>query len=165
MIKPRRWLPHPLLSLVLAGVWLLLVNSVAPGQLVFGLLLGLLVPLFSSAFWPTQPRVPRPMRLLRYFLRVVGDIVVANLHVARLILGDPAKLRPAFVRMPLTLRDEFAITVLTSTVSLTPGTVSAEISEDRKSLLIHALDVDDTEALIAQIQQRYEAPLREIFPC
>jgi multicomponent K+:H+ antiporter subunit E len=109
--------------------------------------------------------VDKPLRLLRYFLMVLGDIVIANLHIARLILGSPAKLRPAFVRMPLALRDEFAIVLLTSTVSLTPGTVSAEVSEDKRSLLIHALDVDDTDALVAQIQQRYEAPLQEIFPC
>ena len=165
MIHPRPWLPHPLMSLVLAVVWLLLVNSIAPGHIVLGILLGVLVPLFSNAFWPGRPRVDKPLRLLRYLLMVLGDIVIANLHIARLILGNPAKLRPAFVRMPLALRDEFAIVLLTSTVSLTPGTVSAEVSEDKRSLLIHALDVDDTDALIAQIQQRYEAPLQEIFPC
>lgn len=165
MIQPRPWLPHPLMSLVLTIVWLLLVNSVAPGQIVFGAILGVLVPLFSNAFWPGRPRVEKPLRLLRYFLMVLGDIIVANLHVARLILGSSAKLRPAFVRMPIALRDEFAIVLLTSTVSLTPGTVSAEVSEDKRSLLIHALDVDDIDALIAQIRQRYEAPLQEIFPC
>jgi multicomponent K+:H+ antiporter subunit E len=153
------------MSLVLAIVWLLLVNSVAPGQIVLGILLGVLVPLFSNAFWPGRPRVQKPLRLLRYFLMVLGDIVVANLQVARLILGSREKLRPAFVRMPIALRDEFAIVLLTSTVSLTPGTVSAEISEDKRSLLLHALDAGDTEALIAHIQRRYEAPLLEIFPC
>lgn len=165
MIRPRPWLPHPLMSLVLAIVWLLLVNSIAPGHIVLGILLGVLVPLFSNAFWPGRPRVEKPLRLLRYFAMVLGDIIVANLHVARLILGSQQKLRPAFVRMPIALRDEFAIVLFTSTVSLTPGTVSAEVSEDKRSLLIHTLDVDDTDALIAHIQQRYEAPLQEIFPC
>lgn len=165
MIRPRRWLPHPLLSLTLFAVWLLLVNSVSPGSVLFALVLAVLVPSFSNAFWPDHPRIRRPLLLVLYGLNLVWDIVVANLHVARLILGPAARLRPAFVRMPIELRDEFAITLLASTVSLTPGTVSADISADHRSLLIHALDLDDADALIAQIKRRYETPLKEIFEC
>lgn len=165
MIRPRRWLPHPLLSLTLFAVWLLLVNSVSPGSVLFALVLAVLVPSFSNTFWPDHPRIRRPLLLVLYGLNLVWDIVVANLHVARLILGPAARLRPAFVRMPIELRDEFAITLLASTVSLTPGTVSADISADRRSLLIHALDLDDADALIAQIKRRYETPLKEIFEC
>lgn len=165
MIRPRRWLPHPLLSLTLFAVWLLLVNSVSPGSVLFALVLAVLVSSFSNAFWPDHPRIRRPLLLVLYGLNLVWDIVVANLHVARLILGPAARLRPAFVRMPIELRDEFAITLLASTVSLTPGTVSADISADRRSLLIHALDLDDADALIAQIKRRYETPLKEIFEC
>jgi multicomponent K+:H+ antiporter subunit E len=69
------------------------------------------------------------------------------------------------VQYPLDLREDFSITLLASTVSLTPGTVSADVSADRGTLLIHALDVADEAALIAQIKQRYEAPLKEIFEC
>lgn len=162
---PRRWLPHPLLSLTLFIVWLLLMNSISPGSILFALLLAVLVPLFSQAFWPEPLRIRRPLLLIRYGLRLLWDIVIANLHVARLILGPTARLRPAFIRMPIELRDEFAITLLASAVSLTPGTVAADISVDRRTLLIHALDVDDSDALVAQIKQRYETPLQEIFTC
>ena len=55
--------------------------------------------------------------------------------------------------------------VLASTISLTPGTVSANLRMDGKSLLIHALNVDDEEALIEQIRERYERPLKEIYEC
>ncbi len=162
---PRRWLPHPLLSLTLFIVWLLLMNSISPGSILFALLLAVLVPLFSQAFWPEPLRIRRPLLLIRYGLRLLWDIVIANLHVARLILGPTARLRPAFIRMPIELHDEFAITLLASAVSLTPGTVAADISVDRRTLLIHALDVDDSDALVAQIKQRYETPLQEIFTC
>lgn len=165
MIRPRRWLPHPLLSLTLFVVWLLLVNSISTGSALFALVLAVLVPSLTNAFWPEHVRIRRPLLLVPYGLRLITDIVVANLHVARLILGPAARLRPAFVRMPIELRDEFAITLLASTVSLTPGTVSADISADRRSLLIHALDLDDADALIAQIKRRYETPLKEIFEC
>lgn len=165
MIRPRRWLPHPLLSLTLFVVWLLLVNSISTGSALFALALAVLVPSLTNAFWPEHVRIRRPLLLVPYGLRLIGDIVIANLHVARLILGPAAPLRPAFVRMPIDLHDEFAVTLLASTVSLTPGTVSADISADRRSLLIHALDLDDADALVAQIKRRYETPLREIFEC
>ena len=165
MIAPRRWLPHPLLSLLLLVLWLLLFNTVTLAHILFGLLLGLLVPLFTRRFWPGSPRVRRPLRLLRYSLVVMWDIIIANAQVARLILGPNTRLRPAFIEYPLDLREDFTITLLASTVSLTPGTVSSDVSADRRTLLIHALDVEDAAALIAHIKQRYETPLREIYEC
>ena len=163
ILRPRPGLPHPLLSITLFVVWLLLVNSVSAFSILSALVVALAVPLFTNAIWPEHPHIRRPLHLVAYGLRLLRDIGVANLHVARLILGSPARLRPAFIRMPLELRDESAITLLASTISLTPGTVSADISLDRRTLLIHALDVEDADALVADIRQRYEAPLKEIF--
>ena len=165
MMPSFRWLPHPLLSLALTGIWLLLANTVSVGHIVLGLLLGVAIPLLTRGFWPATGHARRPLRLLSFGLTVLGDILLANLHVARLILGSPARLRPSFVRLPLEIDDDFAITLLASTISLTPGTVSADVSADRRMLLIHALDTDDPAALVAQIKRRYEAPLKEIFGC
>lgn len=159
----RRLLPHPLLTPALAAVWLLLVNSIAPGHIVLGLLLGWLIPLFTVRFWPETVRIHKPLTLLRFIAVVLMDILLANLTVARLILGRPARLRPAFVVVPLALESELAISLLANTICLTPGTVSAWLAPDRKSLLIHALDVIDTDALVATIKQRYESPLKEVF--
>jgi len=80
-------------------------------------------------------------------------------------LGSNARLHPAVVRVPMELENPFAITLLASTVSLTPGTVSAEISEDRRTLEVHCLDLEDVETLVATIKSRYETPLKEIFAC
>lgn len=163
ILRPRPGLPHPLLSIVLFIVWLLLVNSASVFSVLSALLLAWAIPLFTRPLWLEHPEIHRPLSLTAYAFRVLHDIVVANIHVARLILGPAARLRPAFIRIPLELRDESAITVLANAVSLTPGTLSADVSMDRRYLLIHALDVEDTDALIAQIKQRYEAPLKEIF--
>lgn len=158
-----RLLPHPLLSLALAVIWLLLVGSIAPAHILLGGLLGWLIPLFTQDFWPDRVRICKPFTLLRFAAVVLWDIVMANLVVARLILGRPARLRPAFVVMPLTLNSDLAISLLANTICLTPGTVSALLTPDRKTLLIHALDVEDSAVLIATIQARYEAPLKEVF--
>lgn len=161
----RRWLPHPLLSVGLLAVWLLLSNSVAPGHITLGAILGLVIPLLTATFWPQRPRVRRPLIVLKFVIIVLWDIVVANLEVAKLIIAPRHELQPRFVRLPLDLKDELAITALAGTISLTPGTVTADVAPDRKSLLIHCLHVDDETALINDIKCRYERPLKEIFEC
>lgn len=159
----RRWLPHPLMSLTLVLVWLLLANEFTFGQLLLGGVLGLLIPHFTGNFWPERPRLRHPGLLGRYLLVLLGDIILANFQVARLVLGPTARLRPDFIEFPLELTDEFAITMLASTISLTPGTVSADLSSDHRTLLIHSLDVPDPNELCRRIKNRYEEPLKEIF--
>ena len=159
----HRLLPHPILSLALATIWLLLVNSASAGQILLGLLLGLAIPLFTRPFWPDPVRIHRPLVLLRFIGVVLYDILMANLTVAGLVLGHPQRLRPAFVVLPLRLKSELAISLLANTICLTPGTVSARLSADRSELLVHVLDAADPQAVVAEIQARYEAPLLEVF--
>lgn len=161
----NRWLPQPLLSLFLMFIWLLLMNDLSLGHWLLGALLGWAIPQLTQVFWVRPPRLYKPVKLCLFFLRILGDIIFANLQVAKLIIGSSAKLRPAFVEVPLELDDDLALTMLASIVSLTPGTVSADLSDDRKTLLVHGLDVADEDELIAQIKQRYEAPLKEVFTC
>jgi multicomponent K+:H+ antiporter subunit E len=105
------------------------------------------------------------MLAISYLFLVLRDILSANFTVALLVIGPVKKLHPGFIAVPLDITSELGITLLASTVSLTPGTVSADISEDKKWLYIHALHLEDSEALIADIKSRYEAPLKEIFGC
>lgn len=171
-----KWLPAPLLSLLLFLVWLLLNNSISTGHLVLAAILAIVIPLVTSPFRTKQPLVIKPGLALRHLMLVLYDIVTANVQVAILILGPTKNLTPGFVKVPLDLTHSMPITILASTVSLTPGTVSAEVypwSEsftegqipEQRYLLIHVLDLKDEQALINTIKQRYEAPLKEIFEC
>jgi len=164
-MRPLRWLPHPALTLLLAVVWLMLVNTLSFGQLVLGAFLGWAIPLLCRDFLVRVPQVRQPFRLVLFVLKVFVDILVANLSVAKLVLGPKERLNPAFVEVPVAIEDEFVLAVLTSIISLTPGTVSADLSADRRTLLLHALDAPDAEALVAEVKSRYEAPLLEIFQC
>lgn len=165
MIESRSWLRTPLLSLLLLIIWLLLVRSLAIGHILLGGVLAITIPLATRRFWDVQPNIKKPWLLLRFVLRVLGDIIVANLEVAWLIVNPWRHMNPAFVEYPLMLEERFTITLLANTISLTPGTVSANLRMDGKSLLIHALNVEDEAALIEEIRERYEKPLKEIYEC
>lgn len=161
----RRWLPHPVLAVALVLVWMLLWDSAAPGVVLLGAVFSVLIVHWSAAFWSDEVRFHRGGLLLRFVPLVLWDILVANINVARLILGSNRKLRPAFLEIPLDVQDPYAISALASVITLTPGTVSAELSADRRTLYVHALDAADAEAEVANIKQRYERPLQEIFEC
>lgn len=164
----RRLLPHPFLSLLLLVCWLWLNNTLEPGHVLLGAALGVVIPYVTRRFWPEPLVVRRPLRVIEYAAVVLYDIVVANLQVAAIILGPMSRLRPAFVRVPLDLRTDFAVTALASTVTLTPGTVSVEIESDgngRRLLVVHALRCLDPDDMVRTIKDRYERRLKEILEC
>ncbi|WP_296493866.1 Na+/H+ antiporter subunit E [Rhodoferax sp.] len=161
----KKWLPHPLLTPILALIWLLLNNTMAPGHIVLGLLLGWAIPRFTLGFWPEQVRIHRPASLLRFLGVFLYDVLISNVAVARLVLAGPRALHPLFVTVPLDISNPLALSLLANTICLTPGTLSARLSPDQRSLLVHALDCTDPDDLVRTIKTRFETPLMEIFEC
>ncbi|SDW32923.1 Na+/H+ antiporter subunit E [Litoreibacter albidus] len=165
MSRAFYWLlPHPLLTLLLAVVWTLLQNEISAGMVVFGIILGIVIPWGTSIWWPDTPKGFRLGKMVTYSLMVLWDILVANIQVAWIVLSVPnAKLKPAWIVVPLELRQPEAITVLAGTITLTPGTVSADLSDQGHSLLVHVLHTDDPDAVRDDIMTRYQNRLKEIF--
>ena len=160
----NRLLPHPILALMIVLVWMLLINEISFGGLLVGVVVALVVPQLTGPFWPNRPQIRFGWPLLEYLGIVLWDIVMANFQVAWLILfRRAAELRSHWLVIPLEIRSPEAITTLAGTISLTPGTVSADISADGKALLVHALDVADAGAEVERIKRRYEARLVRIF--
>ncbi|MEZ5513415.1 MAG: Na+/H+ antiporter subunit E [Steroidobacteraceae bacterium] len=160
----KHWLPTPYMSLVILVFWLLLNSTVAPAQVLLSALLAVILPLSLRAFWPPAGRIDSPAVIAVLVARVLLDIVVASIDVARRILGPERELEPRFIWVPIDLANPLAVEALAGIVTLTPGTLTADVTEDRRYLLVHAFDVDDEQAVIALIRERYEEPLRLIFP-
>lgn len=159
----NRLLPHPGLSVLLVAMWMVMVGDLTFGALFLGLVLGFAIPLFTAPWWPGRPKV-RFLSALGYCGLVVWDIMVANFEVAAIILFKPNRdLRPAWLAIPLELASPEAITVFAGTISLTPGTVSSDISACGKYLLVHALHAPDPASEITKVKLRYEARLIRIF--
>src|SRR5690606_5112128 len=107
------YLPHPLMSLTVAVVWVLLMNDFSAGNVVLGVILGIAIPKLLAAYWPNRPRVRNPRMMFEYALIVLWDIVISNIQVAYLILfRRGGSLRSRFVTVPLDLKSPEAITVL-----------------------------------------------------
>jgi multicomponent K+:H+ antiporter subunit E len=160
----QRWFPHPLLTVTLIVLWLLLLNSFTAGGLVVGTVLGIVISRIASSFWPERPRLRSYSRMLLFVIMVAWDVAVANVQVAWLILFRPNnKLHSRWVTVPLELTSKEAITAMAATITLTPGTVSSDLSADGRSLLVHCLDAPDAEAAVRWMKTRYEARLKVIY--
>jgi multicomponent K+:H+ antiporter subunit E len=160
----RRLFPHPYLTLTLVGIWFLLVNQWKLGSLVMALILATAIPLLTSAWWPDRPRIKRPFSLAAYAILVLWDVIVANFQVARIVLFMPRdRIRSAWITVPLDLTTSEAISLLAGTITMTPGTLTADVSADGRALLVHALHAPDPQAVRDDIKARYEARLKRIF--
>ena len=160
----KRVLPHPRQSLLLWLFWVLLSNDLSLASWALGAVVALVVPVLCSPFCPPSLRLVRRWdRALGYLLLVLWDIVVANLQVAMLILLRPARLQPAFITVPLTLTRPEAVAMLAATITMTPGTVSCDLAEDGRSLLVHCLDAPDPAGTVEAIKSRYERRLLEFL--
>jgi len=157
-----RLVPAPLLSAVLFGAWLLL-NGLSAGHVALAAVLGIAIPWFTEPFRPDRFRVRSWSTLAALVVTVLWDIVVSNVQVAWLIIGPERRIHPRFVWLPLDIRDPHGIATLAGIITMTPGTLSADLTDDRKHLLVHVLNVGDEAALVESIKARYEAPLRRIF--
>ena len=157
------WFDHPVMSLLLAVLWLLMQQSLAPAHLVSAAVLGLVMPRLVHGFLGRAARPGALGMALRLTGIVLWDIVVSNLTVARLVLDPSARPQPAWVPVPLDLRHPTGVTLFAAIITTTPGTVSCVVDDDRGEILVHALDCDDPAAAAEQMKARYEAPLRVIF--
>lgn len=160
----RRVLPSIPMSLTIFVFGLLLVDQVTTGQVVLAAVVALVIPQISRRLEREFAQIKSLRPIPRLAMVILYDIVKANIQTARLVLGPERRLRSRWVWVPLDFKNIHGITALASVITLTPGTVSAELSDDRSYLLVHALDVEDPQALIDEIKSRYEAPLKEIFP-
>jgi multicomponent K+:H+ antiporter subunit E len=159
------YFPDPFNFTLLFVVWLLLTHRFTFGNLFLAAILAWFIPLGLSGIRTAAVPVRKPFKIVGFLGLLVGDIIVSNIVVAKQVLGPPERLQPGFVAIPLDLKEALPITLLASTISLTPGTVSIEITKDRKILYVHALHVESETTLVARIKRRYEKPLKEIFGC
>ena len=160
----HRFLPSLPLTLSIIVFWLLLVSEVNAAQFTLALALGLVIPLYAARIDREFARIGTLRPLPKLFVVLVWDILMSNVRVARQVLGSESRIHSGFIWYPLEIGNIHGITALACCITLTPGTVTAALSDDRRYLLVHVLDLSDEAGLVEDIKRRYERPLMEIFP-
>jgi multicomponent Na+:H+ antiporter subunit E len=152
-----------LLNVLLALAWVALTGQYTAINLLAGLVLGylLLIPAQYRQEGTTYFRkVPRVIRFVFYF---IWELIVANVRVLISVLGPLRNLRPAIVAVPLDVKSDAEITMLANMITLTPGTLSLDVSADRSVLFVHAISVDDVEQFKRETKDGFERAVQEVF--
>lgn len=151
------------LNVLLALAWAALSSEFTPQNVLVGFVLGyLLLWRFSGTL--NQPnyfvKLPKFIAFLGFFL---WELIKANVRVTLEVLTPKFHMRPAVVAIPLSVHNDLAITILANIITLTPGTLSLDISDDKRVLYVHALYVDDVDAFRRGIKQGFERRVKELF--
>ncbi|RDB43533.1 Na+/H+ antiporter subunit E [Halomonas sp. DQ26W] len=150
-------------NLLLALAWVILSGDFSGPNLVIGLVFGYFTLVLIEPQVPALKgypgRIPRILRFMGFFIK---ELVQANLRVGFDILTPPWHMKPGVIAMPLEARTELEITMVANLISLTPGTLSLDVSDDRKVLYIHAMFLDDEEELRRNIKEM-ECRALELF--
>lgn len=152
-----------LLNVLLALAWTALTGKSTPTNLLVGFLLGYVV------LWIARP-ADRPSVYFGKVRKVIGfslfflwEIVKANLRVAHDVLTPRHRMTPGVIAIPLDATTDAEITFLANLITLTPGTLSLDVSEDRRVLYIHAMYVEDVDRFRQQIKEGLERRLLEVL--
>lgn len=148
-------------NIALAFVWSALTASFTLPSLIAGYTLGfgalwLVQPLFAER----SPYFLRTFRVIKLAAMFLYQLLVSSLEVAWDVITPEQKSRPAILEMPLEVETEWGLLLTTNLISLTPGTLSLDVSEDRKRLIVHAMFAEDPEAVVAGLK-RFETWVKE----
>ncbi len=154
-----------LLILVLAVAWAAITGNFSGLNMLFGAgVATVAVLLLRQSFAPPLllRRLRRTLALLALFLK---ELIISAVRVAIVVMTPDLRstLRPAIVAFPLTVKSDAEITLLANLITLTPGTLTVDVADDRSVLYVHALTLSSREALIADIAGGFEARIREVF--
>lgn len=153
-----------LLNILLALAWLALTGQFTPTNLVIGLGLGYVL------LWLTRQTSQQPSNYFNKVRQVVGftlfflwELILANLRVAYDILTPRHHMRPGVVAIPLDIESDAAITLLANLITLTPGSLSLDVSSDRRTLYVHAMHIDNVEQFRREIKEGFERRVLEVM--
>lgn len=150
------------MNLLLSFIWVALTGSMYYSNFLFGFLLGFFILWVMNLNEGDQRyfnRVPKTIGLFLYF---IYEMLVANLQVAYDVITPKYFFKPGIVRYPLEATSDLEINLLSTMISLTPGTLILDISEDKKSIFIHVMYLKNKEQFIRQIKNGFEKKLLEI---
>ncbi|WP_105381869.1 Na+/H+ antiporter subunit E [Neorhizobium alkalisoli] len=152
-----------ILSLVFAVIWVAVTGSATLHNLIFGFALSTLSlwivreQMSARGYWQ---RMGRFLSLLALFFK---ELALSAWKVAVLVMNPRMELKPGIFAYPLTVDRDFEITLLANLITLTPGTLSVDVSQDRRTLFVHAIDCSDAEAVKRDIATGFERKIMEAF--
>jgi multicomponent Na+:H+ antiporter subunit E len=152
-----------LVNVLMALVWAAVTGSFSLINIIFGFALGALALSLIREQVGSMGYFSRSRRVLSLMLLFIYELVLSAIRVAILVLTPDMKLKPGIFAFPLRVDRDFEITLLANLITLTPGTLSVDVSDDRRFLYVHALDCSDPDQTREDIADGFERKIMEAF--
>lgn len=152
-----------LINILLAVAWAALSGSLILENLIGGFIIGYVMLFVSRRALGCANYVRKVPQVISFFLYFLRELISANLRVAYEVLSPSYTMSPAIVAIPLDINSDVEILLLANVITLTPGTLSLDVSDDRRVLYIHAMYVDDVNTFRREIKDGFERRIQELF--
>jgi len=153
----------PLINVLLAFIWAFLKGSFTLNALFEGFVIGYLVLWLASPLFRSIGYFKKFRHLLSFALFFLHELTVASLRVANSVITPDFNMQPGIVAIPLDVKTDAEITLLANLITLTPGTLTLDVSDDRQVMYVHALNVGDVDEFRRSIKQGFEKRVGELF--
>lgn len=151
-----------LLNFFVALTWMFLSSSMTATSFVVGYLIGLILIFMMRRFFTSRMYVERVWAAVKLAFLFLKELTMSNISVLLLVLRPKLNIQPMIFAMPTELEEDWEITLLSSLITLTPGTIVVNVSDDQNTLYIHAIDVDDVDEAIYSIKNTFEKAIKEV---
>lgn len=151
-----------LLNFFIAFLWMFLSSSMTTTTFVIGYLIGLILLLVMRRFFPGRLYFEWLWAAIKLAFLFLKELTLSNIAVLRLVIKPQLDIQPRFFAMPTDLKEDWEITLLSSLITLTPGTIVVHVSDDQNILYIHAINAIDVEEEIQSIKDSFERAIKEV---
>ncbi|WOV86413.1 Na+/H+ antiporter subunit E [Sporosarcina oncorhynchi] len=151
-----------LLNFFIAVVWMFMNSSLTASTFIVGYLIGLIMIIITRRFFKNRLYLWRLWAMIKLILLFAKELTMSNISVLLLVIKPKLNIQPSIFALPTDLKEDWEITLLSSLITLTPGTIVLHVSSDQRTLYIHAIDVDDVDEAIDSIKNSFEKAILEV---
>jgi multicomponent Na+:H+ antiporter subunit E len=151
-----------LLNFFLAFLWMFFKTSFTPAAFVVGYFWGLVILFIFRSYFPDRFYLHRVWAVIKLFFLFIKELVLSNITVLKLVLKPKVNIKPGIFALPTDLQKDWEIMLLGNLITLTPGTLTVDVSDDNKVLYIHAVHIDDVKDSVDSIKNTFEKAIMEV---
>lgn len=151
-----------LLNFIVAVVWTFISGSFTAEKFIIGWLIGAILLYLMRRFLSERFYFARIWAMIKLILLFLKELVLSNISVMKLVIQPKLSVSPSIFAYPTELKSDWEITLLSILITLTPGTLVLDVSEDQKTLFIHALHADEVDEAVESIRQTFEKAIMEV---
>lgn len=151
-----------LLNIGIAIIWMLLKNNFTAVEFAIGYIIGLLLLFVLRRFLSFEFYFRRVVALFKLIFLFIYKLILSNIEVIKIVLSPKMDIKPGIIAVPTKLKTDWEVTLLSCLISLTPGTLSMNFSEDGRTIFVHSIHVPDKKAAIKEIHNSFERAIMEV---